>query len=158
MSTLEVEYQYVSLENRFMRMAYNTAKALYKKTKWNLKTTPIVIIAKDDKFITLGIANNGQHVLQQKCDRLGKSGTPYTDCKWCVNEEHAEIHALKNCKGQDIKDATVYMYGHYHLCNPCLLALKDRGVTDFVLLENSKVLFDRHHPDTVLGTEKQFEF
>jgi len=154
MSTLK----YVSLENKFMKVAYSIAKSLYNKTEWNFKTTPIVVIVKDGKIITTGIANKGQHVLQQKCDRLGRPGTPYTDCKWCTNEEHAEIHALQNCKGQNIKDATVYLYGHYRFCKPCLQALKDRGVKTFVVLKDAITLFDRHHPDTVLGTKKQFEF
>ena len=149
---------YVTLGNKFMRIAYEKAKALYNTTKWNLKTTPIAVIVKDEKVIAIGIANDGKHVLHRKCDRLGASGTPYENCKWCTNEEHAEIKALGKCKGQDIKNAVLYLYGHYRLCESCTKALKDKGITDFVFLENAEVLFDRHNPNTVLGTEKQFEF
>ncbi len=153
MSTLK----YTSLGNKFMKVAYSIAKSLYNKTKWNLKTTPVVVIVKDNKIITTGVANKGQHVLQQKCKRLGRSGTPYTDCKWCISEEHAEIIALENCKGQNIKDATAYLYGHYKFCKPCLQALKNRGVRTFVVLDDAIILFDRHHPNTVLGTKNQFQ-
>jgi len=152
----EVYYRYVSIKNKWIEEAYNEAKKLYNHKKWNLKTTPVAVIVKNDKFISLGISANGKHPLLGKCDRLGKSGTDYDKCEHCAHDQHAERFALNKVPHEDLKGAEIYLYGHYKMCDECIKELQKRGIYHYYLLENSEVLFDRHNKDTVLGTNKQF--
>jgi len=157
MDQIKVQYNYVDIYNSWMHVAYNMAKSLYLVNKWNLKTTPVsVLVSKDGSFISMGISADGAHPIQAKCSRLEEKGLPYTECQFCVEEEHSERKALRKAYDKDLTGAKIYVYGHYKLCESCTKALLDRGVTAFYLLENADVLFDRHHPDTVLGTDKQF--
>ena len=148
--------QFVTLDNGFMKMAYNIGKVLYNQTKWNLKTTPIAIIVKKGQFISVGKAGYGNHVLQQYCDRLEEKDMPYSACKWCVEIYHAEQIAINNVRKENINGADLYLYGHYHFCGSCLKAMEKRGIVNLYLLENCTKMFDRHNPNTILGTNKQF--
>lgn len=156
MSEPAVQYEYVNLENQFMRLAYKLAKNLYMVKKWNLKTTPVAVLVKNGEYINHGVCADGAHAINGHCDRLGEAGTSYGNCKHCAEEEHAERKALQAAYDKDLQGSEVYVYGHYKMCDHCIAALKARGVTRFVLLENASTLFDRHHPQTVLGTENQF--
>src|SRR5690606_12134072 len=151
-----MEYKYVSLEDSFMRQAYEMAKTLYKVKSWNIKTTTVAIIVQKGKVISVGICADGQHAIQGYCGRLEESGLPYSSCEFCKEEQHAERKALKAAYDKDLIDAIIYVYGHYKLCISCVKALNERGIYECVLLENSHILFDRHHPSTVLGTPNQF--
>lgn len=154
----KVHYSYVDIHNTWMRVAYNFAKGLYEINKWNLKTTPVaILVSKDGSFISMGVCADGAHPIQAKCGRLASSGQPYTNCEFCAEEQHAERKALRKAYDKDLTRAKIYVYGHYKLCDSCVKALCDRGIDTFYLLENADVLFNRHHPDTVLGTNKQFE-
>lgn len=156
MNNGNMQYEYVSLDNEWMRLAYKLAKNLYFINKWNLKTTPVAIIVKNNRYITHGICADGAHPLQAKCDRLDTKGSSYETCEYCREDQHAERKALQEAYDKDLAGAIIYVYGHYKLCDSCIKALNERGIFSCVLLENSKILFDRHDPDTVLGTEKQF--
>lgn len=155
-SVTNTYYQYVSLNNEYMRMAYLQAKKLYKHGKWNKKTTPVAIIVLHGGFVAKGIAANGRHALFAKCSRLGEKNTPYDDCNWCIESQHAERYALNAAGKIDLKGGKIYLYGHYRFCDACLRALEDRGIYDYFLLKNSETLFDRHKPGTILGTDQQF--
>lgn len=151
-----VQYEYVGIENPHMRRAYEMAKHYYMLKRWNLKTTPVAVLVKADTPVSIGICANGMHAVEGKCGRLKESGLPYDACQWCAEEEHAERKALQAAYDADLNGADIYLYGHYKMCGSCIRALKNRGVKRFILLENSQTLFDRHNPDTVLGTDKQF--
>lgn len=150
-----MKYHYVDNDNLYMKIAYQLAKCLYLTNKWNLKTTPICIIVKNNAIISIGISGNGMHPLTGKCDRIDKPGSDYSLCKYCQEDEHAEIRAISELK-TDPKGARCYLYGHYHACTNCIAKLEDIGIRDMVLLDNSDILFNRHNPETVIGSPDQF--
>lgn len=151
-----IHYEYVNIENDWMKLAYKLAKNLYMQKKWNLKTSPVAIIVKDGKFVSHGICADGNHAIEGKCDRLETKGTSYDNCKYCMESEHAERKALQEGYDQDLNDAHIYVYGHYKLCDSCIAALNARGIYKCFLLENASELFDRHHANTVIGKPTQF--
>lgn len=151
-------YEYVGMDNEFMKAAYEKAKELYEIKKWNLKTTPVAVIVRDGKILSFGVAGNGMHPTYGKCDRLDLPGSPYTACDYCVEIEHAEQYALRALKWSKISPygADLYLYGHWHMCPKCVQSARDQGIKRLVLLTDSERLFDRHHPDTVIGKPEQF--
>lgn len=151
-----MKYHYVDKDNLYMKIAYQIAKCLYLTNKWNLKTTPICIIVKDNAIISVGISGNGMHPLTANCDRLNKPGSDYSLCKYCTEAEHAEIRAISELK-TDPKGARCYLYSHYYACENCIAKLAEIGIRDIVLLYNSDILFDRHKEGTVIGSPDQFE-
>lgn len=151
-----MNYHYVGLDDKFMSIAYTYAKNLYLGYGWNKKSIPVAIIIKNGNYVAKGICSNGLHAIEKKCNRLGMSGTDYSNCPHCSEEQHAERIALKESYDKDLNGAEIYVYGHYKLCTKCIEALNERGITTCYLLENSDVLFDRHNKDTVIGTERQF--
>ncbi len=154
------KYRYVNITNKYMFFAYRIAKALYLVNGWNQKTTPVAVIVNNGLAYSWAAAAHGLHALEGRCERSDKPGSPYSDCKWCVPSHHAERlaldFALKSYKKGTLKGASVYMYGHWHMCQDCVAVLRAAGIKDFVLLENSSELFDRHHENTVIGTPHQF--
>ena len=153
-----MKYQYISIQNKWMRVAYDKAKQLYLLKRWNLKTTPIcVIVNNNNHMISIAACANGTHPLIGKCDRLAEAKTAYSNCKFCQYDQHAEYLALKNIpEWVNLKHARMYLYGHYRVCSHCQKALQDRGINKYYLLKDSHILFDRHNPKTVVGTRQQF--
>ncbi len=151
-----MKYSYTTLDNEYMKLAYKLGKNLYMIKKWNLKTIPVAVLVKDGKYVAHGICSDGKHAIEGHCNRLETKGTAYDTCPHCRESEHAEQKALQDAYDKNVQGAVVYMYGMYKLCPTCTEALEARGITECVFLENAEVLFDRHHPDTVLGTNKQF--
>lgn len=153
----QVYYKYVGLDNEWMRQAYDIAKELYNHKKWNLKTTPVAVIVDiNGKFVSQGASANGKHALLGHCDRLGKAGTDYSKCKHCAHDQHAELYALKNANKTKLTGATIYLYGHYKMCDNCIKVLSREGIYKCVLLKDCEKLFDRHNVNTILGTNRQF--
>ncbi len=148
---------YVTIKNPHMRTAYNIAKSLYLVRKWNKKTIPVCIIAKDDELLSFGVGGNGLHQVAGDCDRLlASKGSAYGDCKWCDYPVHAERNAINMLRSYPFK-AVAYMYGHYKVCEECKKALKSVGIEHVILLKNADVLFNRHNPKSVVGKEEQFK-
>lgn len=152
----KAKYRHVGIEDRHMRMAYDIAKSFYRPKRWNLKTTPVCVIVKDQTVIGIGIAGGGMHPMRAECARLYRPGSPYSECEWCQEEAHAEQEALRALKA-DPRGATAYLYGMYHMCETCRAAMAAVGIEDLVLLGGAEVLFNRHDPGTVIGTPRQFE-
>lgn len=71
---------------------------------------------------------------QAACPRLPGEG--YTKCESiCMQDGHAEMQALRKARavGVSVVGATVYVSGHYHVCEPCARALRDAGVKSIVI-------------------------
>lgn len=152
-----MKYEKVSLKNIYMKAAYNEAKKLYLYKQWNLKTTPVAAIVKNEKIISIGACANGAHAITGFCERLNKPGSSYDECENCKNDQHAEIIALKKISENfNLFKAKVFLYGHYKCCDGCIKNLNNKGINECYLLNNSEILFDRHNSKTVLGTDKQF--
>jgi DNA mismatch endonuclease (patch repair protein) len=91
----------------------------------------VAIIEKNGKRY---IGSNWCHNPQKKCPRF--PGEDYSKCKTiCKQDSHAEIDAIKNAEG-DTKKAVMYLIGHDHCCEPCLVAMKKSGI--------KKVVFNKY--------------
>lgn len=146
----------VSLENPWMRLAYFIAKDFYLIHRWNKKTIPVaVIVSPGGRYISHGVCSNGMHAVLGHCNRLDEKGTPYHTCEHCAADQHAEIKALQKAS-MFLAGSSIYIYGHYKVCDTCIKELHKRGVFKIYFLEDCETLFDRHNPNTVLGTENQF--
>lgn len=153
-----VKYEYVGIEDPWMRFAYNQVKALYAVKGWNAKTTPVAVIVRNGTMLSHGVAGNGRHMMLGSCARLDKPGSSYKECEFCREEEHAEQYALRSLKWAKISPygADLYLYGHYRMCEDCVSLAQKQGIKRFILMEDCDTLFDRHHPDTVIGKPEQF--
>lgn len=149
-------YTYVPISNKYMRAAYEVAKGFYNVKKWNKKTTPVCLLVKNGKVLSVGVSGGGMHAILGKCDREDRPGSPYSDCRHCEESQHAEMRALSELKN-DPKGAKCYLYGHFHACKTCVARMAEMGIEEVVLLRWAKILFDRHEPGTVIGTPRQFD-
>lgn len=150
---------HVPFENKWMRLAYLIAKDFYKIKKWNKKTTPVaILVSEQGEYISHGLCADGLHAVEGHCDRLETKGSPYSACKWCHHSEHAERKALEQAfkLGIEPHNASIYIYGHYKVCDSCMYELQKYGINTIYILENAEELFDRHNPNTVLDTLNQF--
>ncbi len=151
-----MKYTHVTLSNRYMRAAYEVAKGFYNVKKWNKKTTPVCLLVRSGRILSIGVSGAGMHAVLGHCDREGKPGSKYSECVYCQENQHAEMRALSELK-TDPRGAKCYLYGHHHACMNCVSRLVDMGIDEVVLLKGSKVLFDRHAEGTAIGTPRQFE-
>lgn len=154
------KYRHVGIGDPNMRMAYDIARAFYRYRGWNLKTTPVAVIAKGGRVLSVGVSGDGMHAMLGECARLDLPGSPYGLCEWCREEKHAEHDALLRLDpalAAEARGATCYLYGHWRMCDGCVESLRIAGVTDLALLSHSRILFDRHDPETVIGRPEQFE-
>jgi deoxycytidylate deaminase len=157
-----VTYEYVGLDNQFMKAAYDYAKSLYEIKHWNKMTSPATALVKNGKIVSIGNAGDGWHQKEGKCMRVElnlPSGVGYDQCGGCHPENHAERVATRKAQeiGSNLTGADCFMYGHWWLCASCLQALIDLGVNKKVyLLDNADKLFDRNHPENVIGKPEQF--
>jgi pyrimidine deaminase RibD-like protein len=70
---------------------------------------------------------------QAVCPRLAGEG--YEKCQTiCRQGEHAEIKALRQLEGSDLRHAVAYIHGHYYICEPCGAALRDAGIGRVVIV------------------------
>lgn len=150
-----MKYTYVTKNNPFIRQAYLIGKYLYSINKWNKKTTPIALIVKSGKVVSVGVSGYGMHPILAHCDRENKPQSPYSDCKWCSEPMHAEMLAIKQAH-VDLYGAYCVLYGHFYACANCVSEMEKLGIKEVLLMKDSDILFDRHKEDTVIGKETQF--
>lgn len=149
------EILYVPADNEFMEEAREYAK------KHSLdKTMPNAsVIVRDGKVIALG-ANGSNFHDNNECERI-KQNTPtgqgYELCEGCHPKNHGEQSAILNAKENevDIKGSDLYLWGHWWCCESCWNAMIKVGIKDVYLLKDSEKLFNKSHPDNVVG--KQFD-
>ena len=147
------EHKYVGMENEYMQMAKDYAK----KYRSNLAQPGAAVIVKNSKVIGIGsIGNNPAHL--DGCERVRHNvptGTRYDLCDGCGYEFHSEARAIAdaNLAGHDTRDADLYLWGHWWCCEPCWNAMIEAGIKDVYLLENSEVLFNKNHPDNIVGRQ-----
>lgn len=92
------------------------------------KRRVICTILKGDRFVD---GENDCANPQKVCPR--NPGDDYTKCKTiCQQAGHAELEALRKARevGMDTNFATVYIRGHYWICEPCGQALREAGVAE----------------------------
>jgi len=153
-------YQYVDIEHPIMQLAFHIGKHLYKLYKWNKKAVPIaIIVSKEGVLLSSGVSAFGRHMVAKKCRRLKTRGTQYSSCPNCAEHLHAEQLALREIERlqKDPIGGAVYLFGHWKMCDSCIAACRNAGITDFFLLKNSEIYFDRHHEKTLIGKPSQYE-
>lgn len=93
------------------------------------KIVRCVIITKDGETF---YGENSCNKPQVECPRT--EGEGYDKCKdICMQEDHAEIRALREARFIDISGSTAIITGIDHLCKPCARALSDKGVAEIIL-------------------------
>lgn len=83
-----------------------------------------------------------------------KSGEKYWLCPGCSSSRHhAESRAARAAQatGLDLRNATLYLWGHWWCCAPCWSAIIAADIGEVCLLESSEVLFNRAHPENKIG-------
>lgn len=146
---------YVSEDNEFMQYAKQFAKEnSLDKTMPNAS-----VIVKDEKVIAAG-ANGSDYHENNVCERVKQnipSGQGYELCEGCHPKNHGEPSAIRDAeaKGVDTNGADLYMWGHWWCCEPCWNEMIRAGIKDVYLLEGSEKLFDKNHPENIVG--RQFD-
>ena len=146
---------YVGARSKYMRMAKEFARSHALD-----KTMPgAAVVVKNGKVIGIG-ANGSDHHAKHGCRRveLGcKTGEGYELCEGCHPKNHSEASALTNALAhhQDTRGARLYLWGHWWVCRSCWKRIVEAGITKVILQENSEVLFNKEHPDNIVG--RQFE-
>ncbi len=147
--------KYVPLENVYMTEAKNFAQ------NHSLdKTMPTgSVVVKDGVIIGRG-ANGSDYHTTHECERVKQNiptGQGYELCEGCHPKNHSEPSAIKNAEenGQTVEGTDLYLWGHWWCCEWCWDAMFKAGIKQVYLMEGSEILFDKNHPDNIVG--KQFE-
>jgi len=117
------------------------------------------LIVKNDVIIGRG-ANGSSYHQTHECERVKQNiptGEGYELCEGCHPKNHGESRAIKNAKdaGHDVRNADLYMWGHWWCCKPCWEAMISAGIRNVYLLEDSDILFNKKDPGNIIG--HQFE-
>lgn len=146
-------YRYVGAQNPHMAFARDFARNY---SLDEVMPTASVVVSNG---VILGAGANGSDFHKKyKCRRiiLGcKSGEGYEFCEGCHPKNHSErraIQAAKN-KGCDTTGANLYLWGHWWCCQSCWDAILKAGISKVFLLEYSEALFNKEHPDNIVGRQ-----
>ncbi|MBL8158488.1 hypothetical protein JNK62_03070 [bacterium] len=142
---------YVPADNRFMQEARKSA--LENSLDDAVKTGSVIV--KDGIVIGRG-ANGSDYHKSHVCERVRRkmpTGEGYELCEGCHPKNHSEPRAVADAQaqGHDTKGADLYLYGHWWACVPCWDAIMEAGIANVYLQEGSERLFNREHPDNILG-------
>jgi deoxycytidylate deaminase len=148
-------FGYVGAQNKFMVIAREFARC----NSLDEVMPGAAVVVKNDIVIGAG-ANGSYYHKSHKCRRviLGcKSGQAYELCEGCHPKNHSEPSAIRDAqhRGKNTKGADLYLWGHWWCCKHCWDSMIDAGINRVFLLENSEVLFNKEHPENIVG--RQFE-
>ncbi len=155
MPQIKVHYNYVDMNNPHMKTAYLIARRLYDLNEWNEKACPVAVLVKDGNVIAAEASGNGMHQKEEFCARFEKPGAPYSDCRWCNEDEHAEQRLVRWLR-DDVSGGDLYIYGHYRMCDACITVMRSKGIENYYLLEDADTLFNHHVEGSVIGKPEQF--
>lgn len=149
------KFEYVPSDNQFIRIA-----RFFARLQSLDKTMPgAAVVVKDDEILGIG-ANGSDYHGKHGCERVRrkcKTGEGYELCEGCHPKNHSEPRAILNTEllGYDPQDADLYLWGHWWCCKCCWDTMIEAGINNVYLMENSEVLFNKQHPDNIVG--KQFK-
>ena len=147
-------FGYVPEHNVFMRMAKEFAE--HRSLDEVMPGGALIVRV---GFIIGQGANGSNYHKEQPCQRiiLGcKTGEGYEFCEGCHPKNHSESRAINHAQnsGYDTRKADLYLWGHWWCCKWCWDVMIEAGIKDVYLLEGSEALFNKNHPDNIVG--KQF--
>jgi deoxycytidylate deaminase len=119
-----------------------------------------VICSKARKPIASG-ANGSEYHRKFGCIRQAANsatGQDYDLCEGCQPQNHSERRALAHAQKRDrITDGCdLYLWGHFGCCPPCWDSMIGAGIDQVYLLEDAEFLFNKEHPDNVIGRQFQY--
>ena len=146
---------YVASDNEYMQFAKEYAR----EHSLDEVMPGAAVIVKNGEVIGSG-ANGSDYHKNNPCRRkeLGcKTGEGYEFCEGCHPRNHSEPSAIRDAvdRGDSTLGADLYLWGHWWCCKPCWDAMEEAGIKDVYLLEDSEKLFNKEHPENIVG--KQFK-
>jgi|SRR3989344_2625000 len=160
---IEIEYPYlpegreiknVPADDRYMDEAREFAR--HNSKDFTQQTGSVIV--KNGAIIGRG-ANGSNYHKKHECERVKRgipTGEGYELCEGCHPKNHSEPRAIEDAKknGNDTSGADLYLWGHWWLCEPCWNAIIAAGIKDVYVIEKSYELYNKAHPENVIG--KQF--
>ncbi len=142
---------YVPEGNPFMQEARDFA--LSHSLDDAVKTGSVVV--KGGAVIGRG-ANGSDYHKTHVCERVARgvpTGHGYELCEGCHPKNHSEPRAIEDAEknGTSALNADLYLWGHWWCCEPCWSAIIEAGIDNVFLLEGSERLFNKSHPENILG-------
>lgn len=134
--------KFVGMDNPYMQRAL--LQAVENRFEGMTVTSSVVVLGSE--IVGRGINGDGFHQREKKCLRAGGAvGQDYESCPGCHPDNHSERTALRQAQknGADLRNAELYMYGHWWSCEPCMTAVRNAGITTLYVLADSRPLFDR---------------
>ena len=143
-------FTYVSEDNPYIEEA--KAYALAHSLDSAVKTGSVVVLR--GEVIGRG-ANGSDYHKTHECERVRQNiptGQGYDLCEGCHPKNHSELRAIADAKKQveDLREADLYLWGHWWACEPCWNAIQEAGIKNVHLLEGSERFFNKEHPDNIL--------
>lgn len=145
--------KYVSAEHPHMVAAKAHAR------EHSLDTTmPMGSVVVLDGVVLGWGANGSDYHKTHICERVQQgvpTGQRYDLCEGCHPKNHSELRAITNAtaKGHQLAGASLYLWGHWWACESCWEAIIAAGITDVFAVEGSERLFNRDHPDNIIGRQ-----
>jgi deoxycytidylate deaminase len=146
---------YADGNNEFIAEAKNFAKL--NSLDENMPTGAVVVC--NGKVIGYG-ANGSSYHAKFGCERVKRgipTGEGYELCEGCHPRNHSEPKAIKDARTKnpraDLKKSDLYLWGHWWACEPCWKAIDEAGIRNVYLVSQSHKIFNKAHPDNVVGRQ-----
>jgi deoxycytidylate deaminase len=115
------------------------------------------VIVKNGMIIACG-ANGSDYHEKYGCERVKRNiptGQGYELCEGCSPKNHSERRAVFEAmkEGYDAQGADLYLWGHWWCCKDCWDAMIEAGIRNVYLQEGSDALFNKEHPDNIIGRQ-----
>ncbi len=134
----------VKINNAFLQIAKDVAQTLSLD-----KAHPTgAVLVQNNKIIGFGWNGSAVHEIKGFCERKKRkvpTGTRYDLCGGCDPHFHAERRAIRQAtnKNRDLKNASMYLWGHWWCCQTCEKHLIHHGIANVYLAENAKEIFGK---------------
>ena len=145
--------KYVDAHNPYMMEAREYAR---KHSLDDVVKTGSVVV-KNGEIIGWG-SNGSSYHAEHGCERVRRgipTGHGYELCEGCDPRNHSEPRAIADAlkSGHETIGADLYLWGHWWCCEPCWNAMIEAGIGNVYLLKDSEKLFNKAHPDNVIGKQ-----
>lgn len=115
------------------------------------------VIVKDGVVIGIG-ANGSDYHDNNECVRVRQgipTGQGYELCEGCHPKNHSESRAIADAEKNNKATAggDLYLWGHWWCCKPCWDSMIKAEIRNVYVMEDSEKLFNREHPDNIVGRQ-----